>query len=70
MLFLALGTRDFLLKCHRCFEISTDSEGETTVSLGIRDAFKMRIPKGKMVCGHAFQNAKIPRTSSGKEMKS
>ena len=32
--------------------------------------FEMSTHKGKMVCGHSLQNAKIPRTSSDKEMKS
>ena len=37
---------------------------------GIPARFEMYTHKGKMVCGHSFQNAKIPRTSSDKEMKS
>ena len=37
---------------------------------GIPACFEMSTHKWKMVCGHSFQNAKIPRTSSDKEMKS
>ena len=32
--------------------------------------FEMSTHKWKMVCGRSFQNAKIPRTSSDKEMRS
>ena len=36
---------------------------------GIPARFEMSTHKWKMVCGHSFQNAKIPRASSGRKMK-
>ena len=36
---------------------------------GIPARFERNAHKGKMVCGHSFQNANIPRTSSDKKMK-
>lgn len=35
---------------------------------GIPARFEMSTHKWKMVCGHSFQNAKIPRTSADKKM--
>ena len=35
---------------------------------GILARFERNAHKGKMVCGHSFQNANIPRTSSDKKM--
>ena len=37
---------------------------------GILARFERNAHKGKMVCGHSFQNANIPRTSSDKKMMS
>ena len=41
----------------------------TAVPLDSQMRFERSTHKWKMVCGHLFQNAKIPRTSSCKKMK-